>query len=46
MREFKNRELHAGSKKGPLVRKRNQAIAIAFSEANALREARRRLDRR
>jgi len=42
MREFKHHQLHAGSKKGPLVKKRGQALAIAFSEANAIREAARR----
>lgn len=34
MREFKEDKLHSGSKKGPLVRKRKQAIAIALSEAS------------
>ena len=33
MKEYKEGELHSGSKKGPVVRKRKQAIAIAFSEA-------------
>ena len=33
MREFKERDLHSGSKKGPVVRSRKQAIAIAISEA-------------
>lgn len=33
MREYKKSELHSGSKKGPLVKKRDQAIAIALSEA-------------
>jgi len=33
MREFKEGELHSGSKKGPKVRNRKQAIAIALSEA-------------
>lgn len=33
MREFKEGALHSGSKKGPLVKKRKQAIAIALSEA-------------
>lgn len=32
MREFYNRTLHSGSKEGPIVRKRKQALAIAFSE--------------
>lgn len=33
MHEFKHGELHSGSKKGPQVRNRKQAIAIALSEA-------------
>lgn len=33
MREFKDKALHSGSKKGPIVKKRSQAIAIALSEA-------------
>jgi len=33
MHEFKHGELHSGSKKGPKVKSREQAIAIALSEA-------------
>lgn len=33
MGEFKRRELRSGSKHGPVVRKRTQAIAIGLSEA-------------
>lgn len=33
MREFKIGELHSGSKKGPVVKNRKQAIAIGLSEA-------------
>lgn len=33
MHEFKHGELHSGSKKGPPVASRKQAIAIALSEA-------------
>ena len=33
MREYKAGELHSGSKKGPEVTSRKQAIAIALSEA-------------
>lgn len=33
MHEFKHDELHSGSKKGPKVSSRKQAIAIALSEA-------------
>jgi hypothetical protein len=33
MHEFKEGELHSGSKKGPVVKNPKQAIAIALSEA-------------
>jgi hypothetical protein len=33
MHEFKAGSLHSGSKKGPVVKERKQAIAIALSEA-------------
>lgn len=33
MREYKKGDLHSGSKKGPVVKSRPQAIAIALSEA-------------
>lgn len=33
MHEFKEGKLHSGSKKGPEVQSRKQAIAIALSEA-------------
>ncbi len=33
MHEFKEHELHSGSKKGPIVHNPKQAIAIALSEA-------------
>jgi len=33
MKEFKAGELHSGSKSGPKVESRQQAIAIALSEA-------------
>lgn len=33
MHEYKHNELHSGSKKGPLVKNKKQAIAIALSEA-------------
>jgi hypothetical protein len=35
MHEYKEGELHSGSKKGPKVKSRKQAIAIALSEAGA-----------
>ena len=33
MREYKKGELRSGSKKGPKVKSRKQAVAIALSEA-------------
>lgn len=33
MREFKDKSLHSGSKKGPKVTNPKQAVAIAYSEA-------------
>ena len=33
MKEFKSGKLHSGSKKGPKVTSRKQAVAIAMSEA-------------
>lgn len=33
MHEYKEGELHSGSKKGPTVKNRKQAVAIALSEA-------------
>jgi hypothetical protein len=33
MGEFKSGKLHSGSKKGPVVKSRKQAVAIAMSEA-------------
>ena len=33
MHEYKSGDLHSGSKKGPTVKSRPQAIAIALSEA-------------
>lgn len=35
MHEYKEGELHSGSKKGPVVKSRKQAIAIGLSEARA-----------
>lgn len=33
MHEYKHGELHSGSKSGPAVKSRKQAVAIALSEA-------------
>lgn len=37
MHEFKEHELHSGSKKGPIVHNPRQAIAIALSESRSLK---------
>jgi hypothetical protein len=39
MGEFKSGELHSGSKTGPVVKSRDQAIAIGLSEARKARKA-------
>jgi hypothetical protein len=41
MHEYKQGTLHSGSKKGPKVSSRKQAIAIALSEAGASKKGRR-----
>lgn len=52
LRKFKAGELHSGSKRGPIVTNRKQAIAIALSQAGlsrkrtTLREAQRASGRR
>ncbi len=33
VKEFEKNELHSGSKKGPLVKDKAQALAIGYSEA-------------
>lgn len=38
MHEFKAGALHTGSKKGPVVKSRKQAIAIALSEASKVKK--------
>lgn len=37
MREFKKGTLHSGSKKGPKVKSRKQAVAIALNQARKKR---------
>lgn len=39
MKEFKSGSLHSGSKKGPEVKSKKQAIAIALSEARKAGES-------
>ena len=41
MKEFKKGKLHSGSKKGPVVKSRKQAVAIAMSEAGMARKGKR-----
>lgn len=38
MHEYKEGKLHSGSKKGPVVKSRKQAVAIAMSEAGMSRK--------
>ena len=39
MHEYKEGDLHSGSKKGPEVKSRKQAVAIALSEARKAGES-------
>lgn len=39
MHEFKHGQLHSGSKTGPVVKNKKQALAIAISEAGKLKKA-------
>lgn len=41
MDEYKHGSLHSGSKKGPRVKKRKQAIAIALNQAGMSRNKKR-----
>lgn len=40
MRKFKRGELHSGSRRGPVVKDRDQAIAIGLSVSRQSRESR------
>jgi hypothetical protein len=40
MGEFKRGTLHSGSKKGPVVKSRKQAVAIALSEQRRAKRGR------
>ena len=46
MGEYKRGELHSGSKRGPKVKNRRQAVAISMSEAGVGRKRKRRSGRR
>lgn len=41
MSEYKAGKLHSGSKSGPVVKKRGQALAIAMSEAGMAKKGKR-----
>lgn len=45
MHKFKHGDLHSGSKKGPIVHSREQAVAIALSEAGMSRKSGRKRDK-
>lgn len=42
MREFKSGGLHSGSKKGPVVKSRKQALAIALAEGRRVSRKKRK----
>jgi hypothetical protein len=42
MREYKAGKLHSGSKKGPEVKSKKQAIAIALSEASLSKKSKKK----
>jgi hypothetical protein len=42
MSEFRQGTLHSGSKKGPIVKSRKQAVAIALSQSGQSRKPKKR----
>jgi len=42
MKEYKEGKLHSGSKKGPTVTSKKQAVAIAMSEAGMPKKAKKK----
>ena len=45
MKKFKSGELHSGSKHGPLVKSRKQAIAISLNEAGMSKKSNKKMGR-
>jgi hypothetical protein len=37
VKEFEKGDLHSGSKKGPIVKDKDQALAIGYSEAKKMK---------
>jgi hypothetical protein len=42
MKEYSQGKLHSGSKKGPVVTKKSQAVAIALSEAKTAKKVKKK----
>ena len=42
MKEYKEGKLHSGSKKGPVVKSKKQAVAIAMSEAGMSKKSKKK----
>ena len=42
MKEYGQGKLHSGSKKGPVVTKKSQAVAIALSEAKTAKKVKKK----
>jgi len=42
MKEYKEGKLHSGSKKGPIVKSKKQAIAIAMSESGMSKKSKKK----
>jgi hypothetical protein len=42
MKEYKEGKLHSGSKKGPVVKSKKQAVAIAMSESGMSKKSKKK----
>jgi len=42
MHEYKHGQLHSGSKKGPIVKSRDQAVAIAMNQSGQSKKKRKK----